>query len=240
MVEHLLQASPPSTAGVDLLCDALREIAENWPKGRPLRILELGAIGGAATRRALDCLAQSEVRSHLCGDKCGGRTGRAAVVSGGVVPGVSARQWSPQDGDEPAGRRHVRHRTGGQRLRPSAARCRKLDGSAGFMAPGGFFLRSEPEPNALWDMVFGQSPGWWQSDSRAIDGSPLRSAEEWRAELAAAGFRSADAAPSASAPWPCAVFSGTAPPPPEQRSSRADPGRARFSCRPAPPLSRPR
>ena len=39
MVEQLLQASPASVAGLDLLCDALDDLGAAWPRDRPLRIL---------------------------------------------------------------------------------------------------------------------------------------------------------------------------------------------------------
>ena len=62
MVEHLLHGSPVSAAGIDLVCAALGEIASRGHGGRPLRVLEVGADGGA-TRRLLDRLAQSAWRS---------------------------------------------------------------------------------------------------------------------------------------------------------------------------------
>ena len=139
--------------------------------------------------------------------------------------GVSARRWSPQDGTE------ALDQTGFDIILAVNACARLQLDANGFadlrklLAPSGVFVAVEPEPNPLWDMVFGQNPGWWQAGSRASDRSPLRSAEEWRTELAAAGFRSADAAPSAWTPWPCAVFWGTAPP--HRESSRSDPGEPR-------------
>ena len=68
MIEHLLHGSPVSAAGIDLACDALGEIAARWPAGRPLRVLEIGADGGA-TRRLLDRLAQSGARVQLHRDR---------------------------------------------------------------------------------------------------------------------------------------------------------------------------
>jgi len=57
MAEQLLRGSPAVIPGIELLCDALAELASTWPKGRRLRILELGASGGGATRRILSRLA---------------------------------------------------------------------------------------------------------------------------------------------------------------------------------------
>jgi phthiocerol/phenolphthiocerol synthesis type-I polyketide synthase C len=211
MVEHLLQASPASAAGVGLLCDALHEIATRWPKGRPLRILELGAMSGGATRRLLDRLAQSEAAlDYLATSVDAEQVARLSFLAE-TFTGVSARHWSPHDG--------VKGLNGAAFdiiLAVNACARLQLDGVSlsglrDLLAPGGVFAAVEPEPNALWDVVFGQSLGWWQAGPPAAETSPLRSGEEWRGELAAAGFRSADAASSASTAWPWAVVWGVAP-----------------------------
>ena len=67
-------------------------------------------------------------------------------------------------------------------------------------------VAAEPEPNAVWDIVFGQDAPWWQP------ASPLRTGEEWRAELTAAGFSAANALELPAVPWPIAIFWGSAPP----------------------------
>jgi phthiocerol/phenolphthiocerol synthesis type-I polyketide synthase C len=211
MVEHLLQASPSSAAGVGTLCDALHEIATGWPKGRPLRILELGAISGGATRRMLEHLAQSDVAlAYLATSAEPEQAARLSFLAESFS-GVSARHWSPADGGE-----SLDGAAFDIILAVNACARLQLD-AAGFaslrnvLAAGGVFIAVEPEPNALWDVVFGQSPEWWRVASRAGGTSPLRSSEEWRAELAAAGFRSADAISSNWTPWPYGVFWGTAP-----------------------------
>jgi phthiocerol/phenolphthiocerol synthesis type-I polyketide synthase C len=211
MTEHLIHSSPASAAGIGLVCDALEEIAANWPRGRPLRILELGAIGGGATRRVLDRLAQSGTAlSYVATSADAEQSARLSFLAESFN-GVSACQWSPQDGTEALDQ-------SGFDIILAVNACARLqidaDGFADLrrlLAPNGVFVAVEPEPNPLWDMVFGQGPGWWRVGSRASDASPLRSAEEWCAELAEAGFRSADAASSAWAPWPCTILWGIAP-----------------------------
>ncbi len=225
MTEHLLHSSPASAANIGLLCDTLQEIGTNWPRGRPLRILELGAIGGGATRRVLDRLAQSGAAlSYVATSGDAEQSARLSFLAE-LFNGVSARRWSPQDGTE------ALDQTGFDIILAVNA-CARLQLDANvfadlrrLIAPSGVFVAVEPEPNPLWDMVFGQGPGWWRAGSRASHGSPLRSAEEWCAELAAAGFRSPDAAASAWTPWPCAVFWGTAPA--SEKGSCADPGEPR-------------
>ncbi len=227
MTEHLLHSSPASAASVGILCDALQEIATNWPQGRPLRILELGAIGGGATRRVLDRLAQSGAAFNYVTTSADAEQSARLSFLAELFNGVSARRWSPQDGTE------ALDQTGFDIILAVSACARLQLDANGFadlrklLAPNGIFVAVEPEPNPLWDMVFGQSPEWWRVGSRTSDGSPLRSAEEWCTELAAAGFRSADAVSSAWTPWPCTVFWGTAPPSEEAsysdgRESRSD------------------
>jgi phthiocerol/phenolphthiocerol synthesis type-I polyketide synthase C len=225
MTEHLLHASPATAANLGLFCDALQEIAANWPRGRPLRILELGAIAGGATRRVLDCLAQSGAPfSYLATSDDPEQSARLSFLAESF-DGVSARRWSPQDGTEALGR-------AGFEIILAVNACARLQFDAhGFadlrklLAPNGIFVAVEPEPNPLWDMVFGQSLGWWRAGSRASDGSPLRSAEEWCTELAAARFRSAGAVSSVWTPWPCAILWAAAPPNPE--TSWSGPGEPR-------------
>ncbi len=64
-----------------------------------------------------------------------------------------------------------------------------LSGVRDILAPGGAFVAAEPEPNALWDVVFGENLEWWLASPPGAEASPLRPGGEWRAELAAAGFQ---------------------------------------------------
>jgi acyl transferase domain-containing protein/acyl carrier protein len=204
--DHLLQGSPGSAAGIDLLCDALQEIADTWPKDRQLRILELGARGGA-TRRIFDRLAQREVAITYCATNADPDLAARLGLLGADCAGFVACQWSPSDGSEQLGGSSfdlIIAVNACARLLLDAALLGDL---ANLLAPDGAFLAVEPEPNAFWDTVFGQIEGWW--DRRGS--SPLRSGEGWRTELAAAGFRAAGSAALASAPWPSAVFWGLAP-----------------------------
>src|SRR5262249_56135406 len=85
--------------GIDVLCDALQEIAEKWPKARQLRILELGARG-AATRRILDRLAQSEVAVTYCATNADPDLVARLELLGADCPGFTACRWSPSEGGE--------------------------------------------------------------------------------------------------------------------------------------------
>ena len=79
------------------------------------------------------------------------------------------------------------------------------------LAPGGLMIAVEPEPNPLWDLVFGRGSEWWRGADAGAGGSPLRSGGDWRVELAIAGFDGAGAAAVTGGPWPNSVFWGRAP-----------------------------
>ena len=213
MVEHLLHGSPVSAAGIGLVCAALGEIAAGWPKGRPLRMIEIGADGGA-TRRLLDHLAQSgdlaqnglalAYRATNPDPEQAARLG--FIVS--TVAGASAECWSPHEAADDLGDSRFDiilavHACARLRL-DSAALSRLHD----LLAPGGLFIAVEPAPNPLWDLVFGRHAGWWQGGNEEVEVSPLRSSEEWRSALAVSGFTGIGTAALATGPWPSSVFWG--------------------------------
>ena len=212
MAEQLLQGSPAIAPGIELLCDALVELATTWPKAQPMRILELGASGGGATRRILNCLTRSGVAlAYMAASTDSEQAARLSSLAKSFV-GVSACRWSPDDRND-----NLNGAVFDVILAINACARLRLDtvslaGLRDLLVPGGFFVAVEAEPNALWDVVFGQSAGWWQPASWAHHSSPLRSAEEWRSELAIAGFESTGTTAATAAPWPSAVLWGCAPP----------------------------
>ena len=134
--------------------------------------------------------------------------------------GVSARQlvsagWDRTRCDQTS----LRHSPGGERLCAPAARRQLVSRICGsFSPPTAFSSRVEPEPNPLWEMVFGQGPGWWRAEvagERWIaapfcrrSGAP-NSRRPW--------FRSAECERRPPGrPWPCAVLWGSCSPPPRE------------------------
>ena len=100
MVEQLLQASPASASDIELLCDTLAEIANAWPKSRPLRILELGSSVGCTTGRIVRRLAQSGAAiayTAACSDA--EQAARSRSLADPQL-GIACCRWSPRDGIE--------------------------------------------------------------------------------------------------------------------------------------------
>jgi phthiocerol/phenolphthiocerol synthesis type-I polyketide synthase C len=210
MVEQLLEASPASVAGIELLCDALNEIAAKWPQGRPLRVLQIGAVCGT-TRRILDRLALCRAALVYVATSVDAEQVDRLALTTHPFSGARACNWSPRDGEDVLGETAfdlILAVNTCARLQIDAASLASL---RDLLAPGGLLLAVEPEPNRLWDLVFGQAAGWWLPDVSPGEASPLRASEEWRSELAAAGFFNTGAARCSSSPWSSAVLWGSAP-----------------------------
>jgi phthiocerol/phenolphthiocerol synthesis type-I polyketide synthase C len=211
MAEQLLQGSPAIAPGIELLCDGLVELAAAWPKAQPMRILELGASGGGATRRILNCLTRSGVAlAYMAASTDADQVTRLSSLARSFV-GVSACRWSPDDRND-----NLNGAVFDVILAINACARLRLDTASlavlrDLLVPGGLLVAIEAEPNALWDVVFGQSASWWQRASWAHHSSPMRSADEWRSELAVAGFESTGTTTATAAPWPSAVVWGCAP-----------------------------
>ncbi|HEX3538333.1 MAG TPA: SDR family NAD(P)-dependent oxidoreductase, partial [Stellaceae bacterium] len=209
MVEQLLQASPASAAGIDLVCEAIAEIGAGWPAGRTLRILEVGASGGI-TRRFLDRLAGAGVSiAYLATSPDRDQAARLAFAVNGFT-GASAQHWSPGEADDLGARCFdvVLAVNGSARVQLESPMLARL---CEFLAPGGLLLAAEPAPNPLWDLVFGRNTEWWRTSGG--EASPLRTTEEWGRELALAGFAGPRCASLAAGPWPNLVITGLAPAP---------------------------
>src|SRR5712671_2783636 len=210
MVEHLLHASPVSATGLDVVRAALTEIGEAWPSDRPLRVLEIGAEG-AVTRRLLESLAQTGVPlAYHATNPDPEQAGRLALAVKSQ-PGAGASCWSPAQAlDELEDSRFdvIVSMQAFARLQIDPEALVRL---CGLLAPGGLLLAAEPEPNPLWDLVFGRYFGWWRTNEPDTSTSPLRAGEVWRRELALAGFAAPGSAAIAAGPWPGAVFWGCAP-----------------------------
>jgi acyl transferase domain-containing protein/NADPH:quinone reductase-like Zn-dependent oxidoreductase/acyl carrier protein len=211
MAEQLLQGSPAIVPTIELLCDALAELASAWPAARPMRILEVGAIGGGATRRILNRLAPSGVAlTYTAASADSEHAGRLSSLAKSF-DGFSACRWSPGERNDSLNGAVfdiVLAINAGARVPLDEASFAEL---RDLLVPGGFFAAVEAEPNALWDLVFGQSASWWQSTSRVHHLSPLRSAEDWRSELSAAGFEATGTTAPAPASWPSSIVWGYAP-----------------------------
>ncbi len=211
LVRQLVQGSPASRAGIDLLTSLLRAVAADWPPGQPLRILEIGAES-ATTRRFLQGLANSSTAlAYLATSPDPEQVERLRTIAA-AFPGAAVSHWVPGGGPIEAGRDGrfdlVLMVNGCARFGLDEAVLSTLPS---LIEPGGGFIAIEPEPNPVWDVIFGCRGGWWRRDHGRAARSPLRGRMEWQAMLAAAGFAAVDSAAVTAGPWPLAAIWATAP-----------------------------
>ena len=210
MVEHLLHGSPVSSAGIELACDVLGDIAARWPEGRKLRVLEIGADGGA-TRRLLDRLEQSGVAVGYTATSPDPEQAARLGFAVAAAAGASAVCWSPGDPADALGESRFDVIVAAHACARMQIEAAALSTLRDLLAPGGLLIAVEPGPNPLWDIVFGRHAGWWRGARGAAESSPLRPGEDWRFELGASGFDDVGAAVLSAGPWPSSVFWGRAP-----------------------------
>ena len=181
--------SPGAAVMHGLTSAALEVVREAWPKGRPLRVLEVGAGTGGATAHLLPSLPkQTEFvytdisRGFLVAAKH--RFADYAFVDYKVL---DIEQAPERQGF--AGRTfdvviafNVLHAT--RALAETVAHVHQL------LAPGGLLLLLENTAPAAWvDLVWGLTPGWWRfSDHDLRPSYPLLSVAQWQGLLTANGF----------------------------------------------------
>ena len=200
-------APPPDQGGAMCalaapLLAGLRELAEAWPKDRPLRVLELGA-GGALTRGALAMLSATGRRIHYRA------IGEArAGASGAVAETISLRfdTWESLK-SVPAVAERADVVLGLAPAVLSRLGLGLLEGLAAQAAPGAALLLAELAPGTLWNFTLGQDPSWWRDDAEGA----LPDAPAWRTGLGVAGWEAAEVMPLEAAPWPALLISGRNP-----------------------------
>ena len=187
MIEHLLHGSPVSSAGIELICAVLGDIAARWPEGRTLRVLEIGADGGL-TRRALDRLAQSGTAFRYAATSPDAEQAARLGFAVSAAPGASAALLAPGEPADALDDGPLRHHPRGACLRPAAARHGVPGRAAGSAGSG----RSDDRRRAGAEPAVGSGvrPRFRMVARRGTGpaSSPLRSGGDWRVELAIAGF----------------------------------------------------
>ncbi len=198
---------PPDAAGLHMAARALAEaagaIADAWPAGRPLRVLEIGAGPGPLTGLLARRLAASGRRVLLHAATLPGARPPAPPMAGVEF---TASEWDPLGGEPPPS---VADLTLGLlvelRLRAAAPAGDATLAAALRQAspPGGALLLAEAAPGALWEATLGRDPAWAAAP-------PLPDAEAWMQALAEAGWDDAAVCPLAGSVLPLAVVSARA------------------------------
>jgi acyl transferase domain-containing protein/NAD(P)-dependent dehydrogenase (short-subunit alcohol dehydrogenase family)/ubiquinone/menaquinone biosynthesis C-methylase UbiE/acyl carrier protein/ribosomal protein S18 acetylase RimI-like enzyme len=173
-----------------LMRSLLAAVTASLPRGRVLRILELGAGTGGTSSHLLPLL-QAANCEYVFSDVSQAFLKRAEQR----FRGHSALRFALLDIERPAVEQamaagqfdlivaaNVLHAT--QDLQAALANARSL------LAPGGILALIEGTEPAAWiDLVFGQTAGWWRFTDHDLRSShPLISMNQWKSVLKSAGF----------------------------------------------------
>jgi len=200
--EKLYQHSPSALTYNPLVREAVRTTVADWPAGRPLRVLEVGAGTGATSAHVLPVLPADRTE-YVFSDLSPLFLARAetkfaaypfvkyqlfdlerAAADQGMTPGsfdlVIASNCIHATAD----------------LRRTLANVRQL------LAPGGWLVMMEvTRPQRWFDVTFGFTDGWWRfHDADLRTKYPLLSRHEWRQLLGATGFESVVTEPAGERP----------------------------------------
>lgn len=190
-LEHFYCASPLAQAQIGTVLTVLSAAINQWPAGRPLRILQLGIAAGGLSRRLLPLLEQLP-HPHMRASLVVADTDETGVARLANLhfrtPGFDAIHVSatleelsahgPFDIVISANGLH-----GLQNCGVLLANLRQ------HMAQGAIAIISESQPTAFQDVVFAGTSGWF--DTAMIDGiayGRLRDSESWSKALRQAGF----------------------------------------------------
>ncbi len=157
-----------------LVAGAVGRLAQDWPQGRPLRVLEIAAGPGACTRLVAAALAVSgrRVIFHAAALP----EARAPHAPSGGVEFTTA-PWDPLGGEPPPLQADIV-----LGILPAIRLRGGLHGGDGplllalrhALAPGGALLLVEALPGLLWDFALGQDPGWWEGPGLADEAQAMQ------------------------------------------------------------------
>jgi acyl transferase domain-containing protein/NADPH:quinone reductase-like Zn-dependent oxidoreductase/acyl carrier protein len=186
----LQHADPAYLGALVAIGEAIGHIAEDWPEGRRLRVLEYSGFADELTER-LEALLPGRFQHVLALSDPEGCTQAVSCYGAHAdvtVTRLDAAQCTLDDAaDMPALfdlviLRHVLHRA--VNIRDALARVRNK------LAPGGMLLLAERHPDWSADFLEGLDPAWWQEDAAAPEGpvSSLLAPATWQRALAGEGF----------------------------------------------------
>jgi SAM-dependent methyltransferase/acyl carrier protein len=196
--ERLYTSSPPARAYNTMVSRAVATALDGVPRGRRVRMLEIGAGTGGTTAAVLSMLLPGSVE-YVFTDVSPAFTARAAERLAAPL-----RSFRPLDIErDPAeqgfrGERfdivlaaNVLHAT--RDLGRTLAHVRRL------LVPGGLLILLEGTVRHRWvDLTFGLTEGWWRfTDFDLRPDHALLRAEQWLDLLAASGFAAAQRLPGA-------------------------------------------
>ena len=191
--EHLFEASPILWMSHYALAEALALVVAEWPAGRRLRILEIGAGAMGTSAGFLSIVPQErcdyvftspnpEVRSRAEAEFGGQRCFTVAEIDFSRDP--RDQQLDPNDYDVVIA---------SWSLHAVADLGTALEVVRWLLAQDGLLLMIERAPERMNDLIFGIDPDWWvrSLSAPAAPRGRLLGEDEWCALLGRRGFRDA-------------------------------------------------
>ena len=164
-----------------------RGIAARPGRGRPVRVLEVGAGTGASTRMVLDELDRAGIRTdYLFTDISGVFVGRAQRAFGRERPEMRFDRYDIEELPErSAGLGTFDLVLAANAVHATADIGVSLKNLVARLDPGGFLVLNEiTTPQDHLTLAFGILPGWWRATDRRSAAGPLLTAADWRRRLA--------------------------------------------------------
>lgn len=213
LVEQFLFVSPVGLQVMDALRSTLVRLATQWPNDKPLRILEIGAGSGLVARRILSDLSEWQGTLSYVATDPDANVVRRMSSQLAKFRDAAAMVWEPNSTNATIEAQTFDIIVSAYAFTRKQWGAGQLAGLRRRLAPNGLIMMAEPQPNALWDWIFGQDAGWWsRSNAGTTLVSPLRPITMWRDMLASIGFCDLATADLAANPWPAGIVLGRATP----------------------------
>jgi acyl transferase domain-containing protein/SAM-dependent methyltransferase/acyl carrier protein len=211
LIDQMLYGSPSGEQALASLGQTVLAIAKTWPRGRPLRILEVGAGSGTLTRRLLSSLdGWAGTLVYVASDSDPHMVQRLSAIADDYQ-GASTLNWTPNDGAPKLDGRARRFDLivsmyGITRLELDEAAVLRLHD---ILTPDGCLLVAEPEQNEAWNAIFGQTAHWWQGSLGSdFPISPIRGSAALTDLISGAGLSDIATTAIGEGLWPVALLTG--------------------------------
>ncbi|WP_026120466.1 type I polyketide synthase [Nocardiopsis potens] len=192
LARYLYESIPSSRAANRYAAAAVAALAERWPAGRPLRVLEVGGGTGATTAALLPLLPAERTRYVFTDVSPSLVTeARRRFADRGFVEYRTFDLEAPAAG-QGLGEGEFDLVVAANVLHATSDLRAVLGRLAGVLADGGRLLAVEHHDAGQLAMVFGLLDGFWSyTDTDLRTGSPLLSMERWAAVAESSGFEEA-------------------------------------------------